>query len=206
MFNAPVRLRLALLLLAITTVTAPASAQPQKLSADEKELASYRLTMPTIKKVMAAMQTIALEMTQDPRYKEQQKLDAMIEALEEKEELTPAEEQELEKLRERQANVEAEFERATGAQGDVKTLSDMEAQVKRQPGAVRALAREGITPREYALCMTALLQAAMVEGFSQGKADLANLPAGINPENVRFVRENKAALEAMQKAMNAPKK
>ena len=37
-----------------------------------------------------------------------------------------------------------------------------------------------------------MLQAALVEGFSQGKADLKTLPAGINPENVKFVREHKA--------------
>jgi hypothetical protein len=52
----------------------------------------------------------------------------------------------------------------------------------------------------------ALLQAAIIEGFSQGKADLTNLPAGVNPDNVRFVRENKAEIEALQKMMAGAKK
>ena len=50
-----------------------------------------------------------------------------------------------------------------------------------------------------------MLQASLIEGFSQGKADPKNLPARINPENVRSVREYKAELEAMQKAMAGKK-
>jgi hypothetical protein len=53
--------------------------------------------------------------------------------------------------------------------------------------------------------MMALLQAALVEGMSQGKADLKNLPPGINPDNILFVREHKAELEAMQKMLEKDK-
>lgn len=57
------------------------------------------------------------------------------------------------------------------------------------------LAKEGLTPREYAKCLLALFQVAVVEGFSQGKADVSKLPPGVNPENLKFIRENKAALD-----------
>jgi hypothetical protein len=137
-----------------------------------------------------------------------QKLKAQIKALDEKEELTEAQQAELEKLREREEALEQEMDRAAEAKGfsNTQTLADMEAAMKKEPAAMRALAREGLTPREYALCMMTLLQASMVEGFSQGKADLSTLPPGVNPENVKFVREHKAELEAMQAALGKMKK
>lgn len=184
------------------------SAAAQTLSADEKELSTYRLTMPTVKKVMAAMERLMLEESKDPKVQEMKKLEAQIDALESKDELTEAQEAELEKLRDRRAALEEEVDSAEETAGikNPETIAEMEAALKKIPGAVSALAAEGITPREYARCMMALLQAALVEGFSQGKADLSQLPPGVNPENVKFVREHKAELEAMRKALDAKSK
>jgi len=186
-----------------------ASAAGQTLSADEKELSTYRLTMPTLKKVMAALGSYTQELSKDPKMQELQKIKAEIKALEDKDELTEAQEAQLEKLREREEALDEEMERATAAKGtkNPKTIAEMEASIKQQPEAVRALAAQGVTPREYALCLMALLQASLVEGFSEGKADLAKLPPGVNPENVKFVREHKEELAAMQAAMaGKPKK
>ena len=191
---------LAAALIAITTATASA----QALSADEKELSTYRLTMPTLKKVMSALESFMLELSKDPRVQEMKKVKGQIDALEAKDELTEAQEAELEKLRERHEKLEEEVDRATAASGlsNPETIDQMEAAIKQQPAAMRALTREGLTPREYAKCLMALLQASLVEGFSQGKADLSKLPPGVNPENIKFVREHKAELEAMQAAMS----
>jgi hypothetical protein len=173
-------------------------------SSDEKELAAYRLTLPTVKKVAAATIAMAEEAAKDPRAKEMQKIKAELEELQKKEELTEAEQAKVDKLQEREAALEAELERSEiGGDNNPQSLADMEARLKKHPAAARALAAQGLTAREYAVCMMALLQAAMAEGFSQGKLDLNKLPAGINPENIKFVRENKAELEAMQKAMAA---
>ncbi|HJR58649.1 MAG TPA: hypothetical protein VJ813_04605 [Vicinamibacterales bacterium] len=188
----------ALFALGLTAVTMPAVAQT--LSGDEKELAAYRLTMPTVKKTMAALQSLAEEAAKDPKVQELTKLKAQIEALAAKDELTEAEQAQLEKLNERKEALENERDRESSSKNP-ETLADMEAQIKKYPGALSALAREGLTPREVARCMMALLQASLIEGFSQGKADLNNLPAGVNPDNVRFVRENKAELEAMQRTI-----
>ena len=183
------------------------SASAQTLSSDEKELAAYRLTMATVKKVAAATQALAEEAARDPRMKELNKVKAEMSELTKKEELTEAEESQLEKLREREQALQEEVERAEVGGGDNnKTLGDMEAAIKKHPAAMRALAAQGLTPREYATCLMALLQAAIVEGFSQGKADVTKLPAGINPENVRFVRENKTELEALQSALTGKPK
>ena len=178
------------------------------LSADEKELASYTLTMANVKKVGAALQMLAAEMEKDPKFQEAKKIEADIEALQKKEELTDAESAQLEKLRERKEALEEEVKDSKwGTDGSSnQTLSDIEASIKRHPAAARIFASQGLTPREYALTLMALLQAAMAEGFSQGKLDLAKLPPGINPANIKFVRENKAALDEMYASMNPKKK
>ena len=100
---------------------------------------------------------------------------------------------------------EAEEDEKDSPLSNPKSLAEMEAALKAHPGAQKALTTAGISPREYSRCLMALLQAGMVEGFSQGKADLSKLPPGVNPENVKFVREHKAELEAMQKAMAGKK-
>ena len=193
------------ILLSLSVVLLPAAASAQTLSADEKELASYTLTMPTVKKVMAAAVLMAEEEAKDPKVQEKAKLKAQIDALQAKDEMTAAQEVELEKLMERLEALEAAEDEDESPLKNPKTLADMEAAIKAHPGAMRAMSASGITPREFARCMMAMLQASLVEGFSQGKADLKALPAGINPENVRFVREHKAELEAMQKAMAGKK-
>ena len=99
-------------ILALTlTLVFSTGAAAQKLTADEKELSTYTLTMPTVKKVMAVVQAYMQEMSKDPKFQEQQKLEAQIKALEAKEELTEAQEAELEKLRERADALEEEIDR-----------------------------------------------------------------------------------------------
>jgi hypothetical protein len=183
----------------------PAITYAQALSADEKELASYTLTMPTVKRVMHAAMLMAEEEAKDPKVQERAKLKAQIDALQARDELTEAQQAELDKLQERLDALEAAEDEDESPLKNPKSLAEMEAAIKGHPGALRAVQTAGITPREFARCTMAMLQAALVEGFSQGKADLKSLPAGINPENVKFVREHKAELEAMQKAMSGRK-
>ena len=185
------------------TLAFSAGAAAQTLSADEKELSTYRLTMPTLKKVMATLEAFFDEMTKDPKFQEQKKLEAQIKALEGKDELTDAQSAELEKLRERAAVLEEEIDKLQEASGmsNPKTIDEMEAAMKKQPAAVRALAAQGLTAREYSKAMLALLQAGLAEAFLQGSSDFSKLPGAINPENVKFVRENKDALAAMQASL-----
>lgn len=200
-------IRVSLSILALVVVAGSFTAA-QTLSADEKAIAAYRLTLPTVKKAMAVTEGFIAELAKDPRVQEIQKIKTQIKALEAKEELTDAQQAELEKLREREEALEQAMERSEEGKGlnDAQTLADMEAAMKKEPAAMRALAREGLTAREYALCMMTLLQASLVEGLSQGKVDLDKLPPGVNPENVKFVREHKAELEAMQSTLGKMKK
>jgi len=196
-----IRFRAPFLALALAFASV-ATAAAQTLTADEKELSTYRLTMATVKKVMAATEGMLQEMSTDPKYQEQQKLKAQIKALEAKEELTEAQEAELEKLLKRAEALEEEMDRLQEASGltNPKSLNEMAAAIEKQPAAVRALAAQGLTSREYSRTMLALLQASLAEGFLQGQ-DLSKLPPSINPENVKFVRENKEALAAMQASL-----
>ncbi|MDQ3420657.1 MAG: hypothetical protein M3541_18110 [Acidobacteriota bacterium] len=200
---------IALLTIGILSSFASESAA-QARSEDEKALATYRLTMPNVRKLMAVMQSFADEVARDPKVQEMARLTKQIEPLLAKDELTAAEQALQDKLQERIDALEREADEKDAkddgsSANNAKSLADMEAAIKKHPAAMSALAREGLSPRDYALTTMALLQASMIEGFSQGKVDMKNLPPGVNPDNILFVREHKVELEAMQKAMAGKK-
>jgi DNA repair exonuclease SbcCD ATPase subunit len=186
------------------------------LGPDEKELAAYRLTLPTMNKVVAAMRTMMKEMAADPARQRLMKVEDEIEGLEaqldklnEKDELTKAEEArseslsaQLDKLRMQKEQME-EADSGNNALQGANTLTEMEQGIRKTPVFARALEREGVSPREYAKFMIAMLQAGTIYGMSQGKVDYGKLPAGVNPENVKFIAEHKSELEAMQKEFEA---
>jgi DNA repair exonuclease SbcCD ATPase subunit len=186
-------------------------------SADEKELAAYTLTLPTLKKVVAAMRAMSQEMMNDPKYQQLMKFDAQIEALEKeleplqsKDEPTESDEkkmeslqEQIEKARERKEQAEEAMSTDSPSMNNAQTLDDMERGIAQIAPMARALKREGLSPREYAKFTMALLQAAMIQGFSQGKVDYAKLPAGVNPENIKFIAAHKAELDAMQQEFEA---
>ena len=82
----------------IMSLVSVANAQSGFSASDSKELASYRLTMDTTKKVFALMRAIAQDMASDPKFQALQKTKAEIAALSKKDELTDAESERLEKL------------------------------------------------------------------------------------------------------------
>jgi predicted RNase H-like nuclease (RuvC/YqgF family) len=208
------RLLLCLLVLFAASTWQPLHAQSK---ADEKELASYALTMPTLQKVVAAMRAMSQEMMADPRYQKLMKFDEQIEQLEEqlkplesKDELTDAESakidslnEQLEKLREQKEQAGEAMSSSAPDMNNAQSLDDMERGIAGFAPMARALKREGLSPREYAKFMMAMLQAGMIYGFSQGNVDYAKLPAGVNPENIKFIVAHKAELDAMQREFAA---
>jgi hypothetical protein len=192
-----------LFLLSVTsTLILPAGAQT--LSADEKELANYTLTMPTVRKVANAMSALNELESRDPKVRELEKIKKEIDALENKDELTDAEAEKIDQLRQRAEVLDEEIDRERPS--TASTLADMEAQIKKHPEAVAILAKEGLTVRDFTRTTMALFQAAMVVGFSQGKVDMTKLPPGINPANVTFFQENQKELEEIQRRMEAASK
>lgn len=81
---------------------------PGRSAADSKELASYRLSMDTVNKVVVATRALFAEMKKDPKVQALMKTEAEIEALEKKEELPEAESERLDKLREQREQQEEE--------------------------------------------------------------------------------------------------
>jgi hypothetical protein len=78
----------------------------------------------------------------------------------------------------------------------------MEARMRKYPPLVQALQREGIAPREYAKFWLAFIQAMFAQGF-QKSGLIKELPKDINADNVKFVADHAAEIEAMQKELEA---
>jgi hypothetical protein len=193
-------------LMVVSIVAAPHAQTTAFSAADTKELASYRLTMETAKKIYALMRAAAQEMASDPKAQALQKTKAQIEALSKKEELTDAESDRLEKLQQ-QAEEQEDALDAANDDGlnlnDAKDLNEMEARIKANPRFQAALTKGGLTAREFSKYVIASLMAGMVAGF-QKSGMLKELPAelkAVNPENVKFVLDHEKELAAMQQEM-----
>jgi hypothetical protein len=195
------------LLLATPPLAAPAGAQQPKAAADAdtRAVASYRLTMPMVQKVAAAMQTFAAEMQKDPKVAQIAAMEASIAKLEakaENAELSEAEEKQLEDLQQKKEALENDDDDSSNSGG---SIADMEAAVRKQPALLNALQSQGISAREYATFMMAYIQAAMTYGM-QKQGYLKEIPAGVNVENVKFMSEHEAELAIIQKQFEALEK
>ena len=191
----------------IMSLVSVTNAQSGFSASDSKELASYRLTMDTTKKVFALMRAIAQDMASDPKFQALQKTKAEIAALSKKDELTDAESERLEKLQTQAEEQEEALEEANrgASMSNAKDLNHMEAAIKANPQFMAALTKVGLTPREYARWTLASLMAGMVAGF-QKSGVLKELPKDlkeVNPENVKFIIEHEAELNAMRKEMES---
>jgi hypothetical protein len=131
---------------------------------------------------------------------EVKKIEAEISALERKEQLTDADQKRLEELRSRQDQLETSAENPFA--GDTRTLSEMEARIKTYPPLLKALQQEGLAPREYAKFWLVFIQAAFAQGFKKSGM-LKELPPGVHPDNVKFIEDHAAEIEAMQKEFEA---
>ena len=193
-------LRTVVVALLVTTMAgAPAAQDPQLAAADAKELASYRLTMETVKKVQTATRAMITELRNDPKFQRQLKVEAEIESLRKKDELTEAEQQRLLALEEEKEQLEESTDLNLGS---ATSLDEMEASLKRSPVVANALAQARLAPREYGTFIMAMIQASMAAGFRKAGM-IKELPKGVNPENVKFVEEHEAELKAMQAEFEA---
>ena len=184
------------------------SAQPQPLDADAEEIRNYALTVPALKQFAAATRNMMAAAKADPRYKELAGLEAEIKKLEDKEEPTDADMERLEKLNEQR---DAAKERMPGGinMSNAKTLSDMEAAIRREPLMVNGLKSAGMTPRDYAKFMLAFFQASMIHGMQKSglvKEIPKDLQATVNLENVKFIEANQAEINALMAEFKAMEK
>jgi hypothetical protein len=172
----------------------------QDVDPDAKEIAAYRLTAPALAKVVNVNRALLAGMRNDPKFRETLDVEKEIGALENKQSLTEAEEERLGALRERREELEDSVDNPLG--GDTKTLGEMEARIREYPPLMQALQKEGMSPRDYAKFWLAFVQAAFVQGFKKSGM-LKEIPAEVNPENVKFVEDHAAEIEAMQQEFAA---
>jgi len=163
---------------------------------DAGELAAYRLTPANLRKVIRVNRAVLQALMKEPKVKETLAIEAELETLRSKTERTQADEGRIAELETRRQELESEMDNPLG--GDAETLTELEARVRSYPPMAEVLQRQGMSPREYAKFWLTFLQAAFAHGF-QKSGMLKALPAGVNPENVRFIAEHEAEIAAMQK-------
>jgi hypothetical protein len=172
-----------------------AAASKAQTDADMKELAGYTLTMETLNKVDRAMRAAVVEIKKDPRFAEAAKIEAELKALKKKEEPTEADEKRQEELERR---LEALKDDAMNM-NDAQTISQMAAKIEKFAPMMAGLRSAGLTAREYAKFMMAVLQAGMTAGM-QKAGMLKEIPPGTNPANVKFMLEHEEDFKKMQAA------
>jgi hypothetical protein len=168
-------------------------------SADLKELSTYMLSMDTLNKVDRAMRTFAVEMKKDPKVQEAMKIEADIKALEKKFQETEPSDADQKRLEDLEAKLETLKDNGSLNMSDANTISEMAAKIQKFPPMVTALQREGLTARDYAKFMMAMLQAGLAAGFQKAGL-LKEMPEGTNPANVKWIIANEAELARMQKS------
>jgi hypothetical protein len=185
-------------LLTVSLLAGPPQAAKGGADADLKELSTYALSMDTLQKVDRAMRSFAVEMKKDPKVQEVAKLKADIKALEKKFEDTEPSDADQKRLDAMQEKLDALEDQASLKMNDANTISEMAAEIQKFPPMVSALQREGLTARDYAKFMMAMLQAGLAAGFQKAGL-LKELPEGTNPANVKWILAHEAELEKMQK-------
>jgi hypothetical protein len=90
--------------------------------------------------------------------------------------------------------------------GDAKTLTDMEKKINGMPVMAAALKQAGMSARDYAKFMMAMMQASFAEMAKQMSAKAGKpfqTPEGVNPANITFVEQHQADLKKLEESYNA---
>lgn len=190
-----------------TLVFAPVALGAQSAAptdADAKEVASYRLTMETYRKVAQVYREAAAEQRKDPQYQELARVEAELETLRKKDEPTEADGERIEQLSTKREELKEKFEKRSSL-NDAKTLDEMAAELNKEPRLAAALTRADLSAREFSKFMFAMIGAGFAA--SMQKAGLIKeLPKEVNAENVKFILEHEAELQKLQEEMKEPGK
>lgn len=199
--------------LVVTALTAlllcsPASAQTGRRNTasdpDMKELAAYTLTMDSLNKIDRVNRDLAAALEKDPKYGERIRIGKELAQLKAKSETTPADDKRIEELEARADKLDEANDAKDSS--DAKTLSEMEQKINSIPPMAGALRQEGVSARDYAKFMLAMMQAGFAAAAQQMSAKSGKpmqLPEGINPANVKFVQEHEAELKKMEEGYSA---
>ena len=178
-------------LLCTPCAAAPASTAAQ----DARAVKDYKLTMAVVEKIAKANDAAKKAAAKDPKQQKLAKLEAELKALDAKDDLTEAE-------HERMRELEDELERGADEDDDGMdlgsgvSLDEFARRVDGNPALAAALRSAGLSSREYATAVFALLEAGMVDGLME-QGLLKSPPPEASVHNLQFVRQNRARLTTM---------
>ena len=188
---------------AVLCVSSIASAQGTRGKAqddrDMAELAAYRLNTATLQKVVVATQASGQAIQNDPQFKRYAAVEKELKALQAKDEPSEADEQRIEAL-ERELE-QSKLKSAEHASGN-DSLADMERSIASIPHMSDALAKAGLSPREYAKFSLAMLQAGMIAAMKKA-GTIKTIPpeTGVSAENVQFMIDHEKELAELTRQM-----
>jgi predicted phage tail protein len=174
---------------------------------DAAELKSYRLTMDGIRKLSAAGEAMQKAIENDPRFKEEASVRKDIEALEKKDELTPAEEKKLDDLRNKLEEIEAKNDKDNDKNRNPETIDEMAKQIESVPEMAKAIKSAGLSPREYSVLSLVTFQAMMAHGMQKqyGTKELPKEFQGtVLADNIKFVADNEAEINRLLEKLKKP--
>jgi hypothetical protein len=190
-------------LAAVLFVTTTASAQGARGKAqddrDMAELAAYRLNAATLQKVVVATQAFGAAIQNDPQFKRYAAAEKELKALQAKDEPSEADEKRIEALeRELEESKLKSTEHANGSDSP----TDMERSIASIPHMSDALAKAGLSTREYAKFNLAMLQAGMVAAMKKS-GTIKTIPpeTGVSAENVQFMIDHEKELAELTRQM-----
>jgi hypothetical protein len=187
------RTPLAFTILFVSLAPVPAAAQATA-DADTREVLAYRLTLPKLKQLNAAMADLRRQRDADPAYQQVLKKKKELAVLREKEVPTDSDQERMDRL---EAEIR-EAEEAEDAPEDTKdqSLTTMAQQMAADPRIAGALKRAGLAPREAATMQLAYIQVVFTVGLLES-GTIKEIPKDVNPENVRFLQANRAAIKEL---------
>jgi len=195
--------RIAAVCAAMLTMTVPAVAGQKAPDRDAAELSAYRLSSATLNKVTAAIHAFVQAMQNDPKFKSVIAAQRELDALEDKDPRTPAEDRRMEVLQKQVDDAEKQME-ALGGSDDkaAETIADMAQTLGKIPHISEALGSAGLTMHEFALFEMSMLQAGFAAGLKKAGL-LKQMPPGVPPENVQFVIDHEAEIQRIQTEMSS---
>ena len=187
------RTPLALTILLVSLASVPAAAQAAA-DADTREVQAYRLTLPKLKQLNAAMADLRRQREADPAYQQVLKKKQELAVLSEKEAPTDSDQERMDQL---EAELrEAEETEDAPEDTEDKSLTAMAQRMAADPRIAGALKRAGLAPREAATMQLAFIQVAFAVGLLES-GTIKEMPKDVNPENVKFLQANRAEIKAL---------
>ena len=172
------------------------AAQTAEMKRDEQEISNYRLNMDVLKRLVEVYKGMSTLMAADPRTQKLAQMTAELQALQEKEEPTEAENARMEQLAQDIERLDEEGDGEKADWSNAKTLSEMARAVDAHPQIASVVKKAGFTSREFATAQLALFQAGMVAGMMKA-GGIKEMPTGGPGENVNFILDHYEEFEAM---------